>query len=512
MQDLSLLNSVVGPVMRGPSSSHSAGPHHIANTIRQLATGPDERIVSVSIAFNPSGSFAAVYSNQGSDEGFAAGLLGLQVVDEGYRSALSRLESGRPFPLNICITPLVPNDHPNRAQIDVRVSQADGTTRTDRFRAVSTGGGMFVIDWLNNERIEVTGAGHTVLVEGEAGAVTAVVALHGRHWPTADRRSGHIWQFTLTVPPTAEALEAVALSAGVGRVRTAEAAQLCVVSTETLLTSAAALQEPHVDLADRAVDFESVRLGLPRDAVRAVFDDRLRLMLASVHQGLTSVPAKDTMKLLAPSAARVHDAHLPLSLGAGLLQHAMAAALAVMEHNTNRGIVVAAPTAGSAGIVPGVLYALSQAGVPMRTLRECLQVMALVGAAFAVRGSFAAELGGCSVETGASAAMAAGGICHAMGGTAQQTFRAASLCLMNTLGLVCDPAAGEIEIPCHARNIAGVSHAFSASIATMAGFDAVMPFDDMVNATVDVGKMMHQDLRCTGRAGCAAYCPAPKPS
>jgi L-serine dehydratase len=80
---------------------------------------------------------------------------------------------------------------------------------------------------------------------------------------------------------------------------------------------------------------------------------------------------------------------------------------------------------------------------------------------------------------------------------------------MNTLGLVCDPAAGEVEIPCRARNIAGVAHAHAAAIATLSGFDAVMPFDDMAQATVEVGKLMHPDLRCTGRGGCAA-CPPPK--
>lgn len=510
MQNLSLLNSVIGPVMRGPSSSHAAGPHHIANTIRQLATGPDERVVSVSISFDPSGSFAAVYSNQGSDEGFAAGLLGLQVVDEDYRDGLARLESGELFPLNFAITPVLPNDHPNRAQIDVRVRQTDDTVRTDRFKAVSTGGGMFVIDWLNDERIEVTGTGHTVLVESKAGSMPEVLARYGEILPAAVRRSDQLWQFTLTAPPDPEALEHIALSPGIDRVRTAEASQLCIASTDTLLTSAADLVGQHTNLADQAIKHESIRLGLPAETVCALFDERLQLMLTSVQRGLTTASAEDGMKFLTPSADRVQGAHLPITLDAGLLQHAVAGALAVMEQNTNRGIVVAAPTAGSAGIVPGVLYALSRTGMSEQMLRECLQTMALVGAAFAVGGSFAAETGGCSVETGASAAMAAGGVCHAMGGTAQQAFRAASLCLMNTLGLVCDPAAGEVEIPCHARNIAGVSHAFSASIATMAGFDAVIPFDDMVKATVDVGAMMHPDLRCTGRAGCAAYCPAPK--
>ncbi|KZK78151.1 L-serine dehydratase, alpha chain [Pseudovibrio sp. W64] len=108
------------------------------------------------------------------------------------------------------------------------------------------------------------------------------------------------------------------------------------------------------------------------------------------------------------------------------------------------------------------------------------------------------------METGASAAMISAGLVHLFGGTAQQAFNAASLCLMNTLGLVCDPVGGEVEIPCHARNIAGIAHAQSSAVASLSGFDAVLPFDEMVISTQKVGKQMHSDLRCTARGGCAA--------
>ena len=102
------------------------------------------------------------------------------------------------------------------------------------------------------------------------------------------------------------------------------------------------------------------------------------------------------------------------------------------------------------------------------------------------------------------AAMAAAGITYYFGGTPVQIIGAASICLMNTLGLVCDPVGGEVEIPCHARNIAGVGHALSAATAALSGFDAVIPFDELVDQTVKVGKLMHPDLRCTARGGCAA--------
>ena len=459
MQDLSLLNSVIGPVMRGPSSSHSAAPYFIATTIRQLAVGPGERLERARVVFDPSGSFAAVYAQQGSDEGFAAGFLAVALHDPDYRAALGNCGPGSPIEVVFDIEPLPDNDHPNRTVIETAVRQTDGALRIDRFRAVSTGGGMFVVDGLNEQSISAAGTA-CVVVEVD------------------------------------------------GRVRMAEPVQLPVASTEPLITSAAALTAPGADLAELALELEGRRLGLSTAQVRRHFADRLAVMLASVDAGLLADPAADGMAYLRPTAGRVSGASLPANLSPTFLHDAMSAALAVMEQNSNRGIVVAAPTAGSAGVVPGTLYALARGGVDRSVLVDSLQVMSLVGGVFAAQGTFAAEMGGCSVETGASAAMAAGGICRAMGGDADQSFQAAAMCLMNTLGLVCDPVGGAVEIPCHARNIAGVSHAYSAAMAILAGFDAVLPFDPLVRATVDVGRRMHPDLRCTGRAGCATAYPA----
>ncbi|TSB21332.1 L-serine ammonia-lyase, iron-sulfur-dependent, subunit alpha [Streptomyces benahoarensis] len=511
MPQLSLLNSVIGPVMRGPSSSRSAGPYHIASTIRQLAAGPEESIEAIRFAFDPKGSFAAVYSSQGSDEGFAAGALGIPLADEAYRTALVTFKEGAAFGLEFAVEPITPNDHPNRVQVDVRVKESAGGVRTDRFQAVSTGGDMFCIDGLNGHRIDVTGESHVVVVEtGEAASTLDALASLGADWSATSRARTGVVQVDLLQAPGADTLSRIARVPGVVRVRTTGPSQLCVLADAPEPPTAAELLQLDNDLASWALEFEAASLGLPAARVRELFEERLALMLASVEAGMDAPIEDDRMKYLAPSARRVRAAVLPGRLGTAFMQDAIAAALAVMEQDTNREVVVAAPTAGSAGIVPGTLYALSRAEVAEPDLVDALQVMALVGGVFAARGSFAAETGGCSVETGASAAMAAAGLAHAMGAPPTGAFGAASLCLMNTLGLVCDPAGGEVEIPCHARNVAGVGHAHSSAIAALAGFDAVLPFDHLMQATVEVGRMMHPDLRCTGRAGCAAHCPAPR--
>ena len=507
MPDLSLLNSTIGPVMRGPSSSHAAGPYQIACTVRELAIGANEALSTVRIAFDPTGSFAAVYSNQGSDEGFAAGFLNIALTDEAYLTALEKFSTNPTLNLEFVTRPLVPNDHPNRTEIEVDVLTSEGDTRTEVFRAVSTGGGMFLIDEMKGTTIDVTGSTYTLIIEGDSHQVSEMLSHAGIRFRNPIHIPGVLTQFSLFGALPEDIAGKLANLEGVQHVRLANPTQLVVDSTAELpLTAAELLATPDVNLSSLAVELESIRLGLPVDEIREHFLRRTRLMLESVTTGLSANPDNDRMHYLSPTARNVQAAELPTILSANFMQSAISAALAVMEQDSNRGVIVAAPTAGSSGIVPGILYALSAAGVDENALTDALQVMALVGGAFATRGTFAAEMGGCSVETGASAAMAAGGLTYALGGSAKQVFQAASMCLMNTLGLVCDPAGGDVEIPCHARNIAGVSHAHSATTATLAGFDAVLDFDDMVQATIDVGKLMHPDLRCTGRAGCATYC------
>ena len=516
MQDLSLLNTIIGPVMRGPSSAHSAAPYLIADTIRQFSVGPGERLLSACIRFDPTGSFSQVYSNQGSDEGFAAGLWGEPITSDAYRTILPRLKIEKAFAFDIQITDLLPNDHPNRVEIKLAVRQKDDSVRTDLFKAMSTGGGMFVIDYVNGATVHITGAENILLVEGEKDMIDALlVDDKTMDWssPACKRVEKNLIQYNLSDLPAKETMDKLGKLPGIRKVRYAGAAQYPVVSTQTLLRSTAAViqnSKAKGGLAAQALMYESKRLGLGPDQTRSAFEERFALMMQTVQAGLSADNRSRAMKYLRPSARKMQSAPLPDRIDAGFLKNAIVAALAVMEENVNRGVVVAAPTAGSAGIIPGILFALSKAGIAEPKLTDALQVMALIGALFAIRGSFAADTGGCSVETGASSAMAAGGLVYVLGGDAEQSFQAASLCLMNTMGLICDPVGGEVEIPCHARNIAGVSHAQAAAISILSGFDAVLPFDDMVAATVAVGRKMHPDLRCTARGGCAATAAACK--
>lgn len=179
-------------------------------------------------------------------------------------------------------------------------------------------------------------------------------------------------------------------------------------------------------------------------------------------------------------------------------------AMAVLEVNTSMGLIVAAPTAGSSGIVPGVLLALKEE----HTLNDHEAVSALFNAGavgyLAMRNAtVAGAVGGCQAEVGVASAMAASAAVELLGGTPVQCLYAASTVLMNMLGLVCDPVGGLVEYPCQMRNASGVANAMIAAELALAGIRQLIPFDEMLDAMYTVGKKLPGELRETAMGGCA---------
>lgn len=179
-------------------------------------------------------------------------------------------------------------------------------------------------------------------------------------------------------------------------------------------------------------------------------------------------------------------------------------AMAVLEENTSMGLIVAAPTAGSSGIVPGVLLAMKE--VYDFSDEEMISVLFNAGAVgyLAMRNAtVAGAVGGCQAEVGVASAMAASSAVELMGGTPVQCLYAASTVLMNMLGLVCDPVGGLVEYPCQLRNASGVANALTAAEIALAGVPQLISFDEMLEAMYTVGKKIPGELRETALGGCA---------
>lgn len=188
-----------------------------------------------------------------------------------------------------------------------------------------------------------------------------------------------------------------------------------------------------------------------------------------------------------------------------VLGKAMTYSMAVLETNASMGLIVAAPTAGSAGIVPGLMLALQETcKLSDEKIMSALFCAGAIGYLAMRNATVAGAVGGCQAEVGIAASMAAAAAVELMDGTPQQALDAASTVLMNMLGLVCDPVGGLVEAPCQNRNAAGVANALIAAETALAGISQFIPFDEMLETMYSVGRRLPAELRETALGGCAA--------
>ena len=207
--------------------------------------------------------------------------------------------------------------------------------------------------------------------------------------------------------------------------------------------------------------------------------------------------------LVGGDAAKVANAKGPL--GGTLFTEVLANALAVQEVNAAMGVIVAAPTAGGAGVLPGVLLGLAKArNLDDATLVRGLAAAGLVGAVCAVRASLSGAEGGCQAETGAAAAMAAAAGVEVLGGTAEEAMHAVALTMQGTLGLVCDPLGGLVEVPCVFRNATGGAMALAGIEMALAGVRFPIPVDEVIDTMGEIGRTMDVRYRETAGGGLAA--------
>ena len=193
------------------------------------------------------------------------------------------------------------------------------------------------------------------------------------------------------------------------------------------------------------------------------------------------------------------------SLCGNVLSRSITFAMATLETNASMGLIVASPTAGSAGIVPGLMLALQEVyGFSDEKIRQALFNAGAIGYLAMRNATVAGAVGGCQAEVGIASAMAASAAVELLGGTPLQCTHAASTVLMNMLGLVCDPVGGLVEYPCQNRNAAGVSNALIAAEMSLAGITQFIPLDEMIDTMYTVGKKLPAELRETALGGCAA--------
>ena len=254
-----------------------------------------------------------------------------------------------------------------------------------------------------------------------------------------------------------------------------------------------------VGISEIAKLYEAQRTNKSTGAVRLQMKLVRNAMYEAVHKGINSTHHKQWTGS-GGDAHKMYNSlkHLNRMMGNKVTVRAMAYALAVAEQNAVMGRIVAFPTAGGAGVIPGVLFSCAEhfhAG--KRRLLRGLFTAAAVGLIIAEKASLSAAKAGCQAEIGAAVAMAAAGLTEMRSGTPEQCFDAAAIGLKSYLGLVCDPLGGLVEVPCIKRNALGATAAISASDMAMAGIKSKVPFDEVISSMNNIAKYMSPKLRET---------------
>ena len=252
------------------------------------------------------------------------------------------------------------------------------------------------------------------------------------------------------------------------------------------------------------MDRECEMTEKPLDEIRSRMAVSLQIMKDATKEAINQ-PSQSMGGLIGGESRKLSDLQSSgKNIAGNLLSKAIAYSMGVLEVNASMGLIVAAPTAGSSGVIPGVLLALQEEyDFTDDQIINALFTCSAIGYLAMLNATVAGAVGGCQAEIGVAAAMAAAAVVELMGGTPEQCTDAASTVLMNMLGLVCDPVGGLVEYPCQNRNASGASNAIVAAEISLAGIHQLIPLDEMMDIMYTVGKKLPAELRETALGGCA---------
>ena len=252
------------------------------------------------------------------------------------------------------------------------------------------------------------------------------------------------------------------------------------------------------------MDRECEMTEKPLDEIRSRMAVSLQIMKDATKEAINQ-PSQSLGGLFGGESRKLSDLQSSgKNIAGNLLSKAIAYSMGVLEVNASMGLIVAAPTAGSSGVIPGVLLALQEEyDFTDDQIIDALFTCSAIGYLAMLNATVAGAVGGCQAEIGVAAAMAAAAVVELMGGTPEQCTDAASTVLMNMLGLVCDPVGGLVEYPCQNRNASGASNAIVAAEISRAGIHQLIPLDEMMDIMYTVGKKLPAELRETALGGCA---------
>lgn len=504
---VSIFNDVIGPVMRGPSSSHCAAALRIGRLARDLMDGSIEH---VKVEFDNSGSLPTTHTGQGSDMGLFGGLLGWEADDERLPDGRTHLEQA-----GISIE-FVYGDygdvHPNTYRLTIR--NAHGIERS--LIAISTGGGMIEVQSLDGISVKLDGGYDQTLVYLVDGAAinvqevsTGLTSLGVRDVAVVSASHMDALLIQSAQRLSDDELAQVVSPASIQTViRLNPVLPIRSHASDNIPFLTCAEMEAFNSTGDKAlwelaVEFESRRGAISQDEVLQRMVSIVQILKKSLRSGLAGTDYEDRV-LGFQSGKFAQQMDQGRLIDGGVVNQIVLYTTALMEVKSSMGVIVAAPTAGACAALPATCLALGETlQLSDQDIAKGMLAAGMIGVFIAHAWSFAAEVGGCQAEGGSASAMAAAAAVTYQGGTQKQATAAASMALQNMLGLICDPVANRVEAPCLGKNVMAASNAICTANMALSGFDAVIPLDETIDAARRVSKLMPREHRCTGLGGLA---------
>ncbi|MCK5148051.1 L-serine ammonia-lyase, iron-sulfur-dependent, subunit alpha [bacterium] len=483
--------------MRGPSSSHCAAALRIGHIARDLMGG---RIDSVHVQFDPRGSLATTHTSQGSDMGLFGGLMGWEATDERLPySAEAIADAGIEISIQI---KSFNAPHPNTYMLKLINSDSE-----HEIVALSTGGGMIEVIAIDGVAMTMIGDYFETMVaiKGPVESLVktikenaendGVFVLEGQ-WVEVKSQTPLDVKLIQTIKQF-EQVKSIHIINPVLPVLSHKNLSVPFITSQGMIQSAKAGES----LWELAVQYESRRGNITHDQVLMNMRKIVQILDKSVASGLQGTDYKDRILKQQSDSYQLAMSRSKL-LDTGILNLITLYITALMEMKSSMGVIVAAPTAGSCGGLPGaVLAAAEKLGYSVEEKVKALLAGGMIGVFIAEHATFAAEVGGCQAECGAGSGMAAAALVDLMGGNVEEAVTAASLALQNTFGMTCDPVANRVEVPCLGKNVMAAANAVTCANMALAGFDAVIPLDEVIEAMHVVGMSLPAELRCTALGG-----------
>ncbi|MFN4000269.1 L-serine ammonia-lyase, iron-sulfur-dependent, subunit alpha [Algoriphagus sp.] len=495
----SIFNDVVGPVMRGPSSSHCAASLRIGRICHDLMDG---RISEIEIDFDPNGSLATTHKEQGSDMGLFGGFLGWEAYDERLVDSEMHIgAAGIQIKINIKD---IQAEHPNTYQITLK-----NPWETHQVIAISTGGGMIEVIEIDGAKVSLAGDTFVTLIYStdlqkvghylEQTELGNEIEIHAKDKTFVSLKSqAFLDQAILEELKEIQGVTQIKQIKPVLPVLTRKNTVVPFITCDELF---AYNEDKNLSLWELAVRYESMRGDISEEEVLSKMNDIRIILKNAVETGLKGTKFED--RILGPQSVKFKSMMEEKKLVVGdVLNRVIMYVSAIMEVKSSMGVIVAAPTAGSCGAMSGAVLGVSDSlGLSDEETVKALMIAGLIGVFIAAHSTFAAEVGGCQAECGSGATMAAAAIVHLAGGNLNQSISAASMALQSSLGMICDPIGNRVEAPCLNRNVMAASNALSCANMALADYDHLIPLDQVIETMYEVGKSIPNTLRCTNLGG-----------